>query len=143
LNDQLSRSISSLEEGCLVACEDGAVPEETLYPAWHQALAYALTGQILPDLGRQRQPDVPTLTAQLQELAASRNDDLSWSAPDTDYVVPPDLMEGIGAAQFWAALAELRRVLRTAAPGSPAAVTADRPLTPEESRLLTDRPPPH
>ena len=52
-------------------------------------------------------------------------------------------MEGIGAAQFWAALGELRRALRVAAPGSAAAVTADRPLTPEESRLLTDRPPHH
>ena len=121
----------------------GAVPEETLYPAWHQALAYAVTGQSLPDLGRQRQPDVPALAAQLEELAASRDIDLSWSAPDTDFLVPPDLMEGIGAAQFWAALGELRRALRLAEPGSPAAVTADRPLTPEESRLLIDRPPHH
>ena len=126
-----------------MACEDGAVPEESIYPAWHQALAYAVTGQSLPDLGRQRQPDVPTLAAQLRELAASRDVDLSWSAPDTDYVVPPDLLEGIGAAQFWTALAELRRALQVAAPGSLAAVTADRPLTPEESRLLIDRPPHH
>jgi hypothetical protein len=119
------------------------VPEESIYPAWHQALAYAVTGQSLPDLGRQRQPDVPALAAQLEALAASRDVDLSWSAPDTDYLVPPDLMEGIGAAQFWAALAELRRALRMSAPGSAAAVTADRPLTPEESRLLADRPPHH
>ena len=117
------------------------MPEESSYPAWHQALAYAVTGQSLPDLGRQRQPDVPTLAAQLRELATSRNVDLSWSAPDTDYVIPPDLMEGIGAAQFWAALAELRRALKVAAPGSLAEVTADRSLTPEESRLLIDRPP--
>ena len=119
------------------------MPEETIDPAWHQALAYAVTGQSLPDLGRQRQPDVPTLAARLEQLAASRDVDLSWSAPDTDYVVPLDLMEGIGAAQFWAALGELRRALRIAEPGSPAAVTADRPLTPEESRLLIDRPPHH
>ena len=119
------------------------MPEETTYPAWHQALAYAVTGQILADVGRQRQPDVPALAAHLRELAASRDIDLSWSAPDTDYVVPPDLMEGISAAQFWAALGELRRALQTPAPGSPAAVTADRPLTPEESRLLLERPPHH
>ena len=119
------------------------MPEETIYPAWHQALAFAVTGQSLPDLGRQRQPDVPSLAAQLEQLAASRDIDLSWSAADTDFVVPPELMEGIGAAQFWAALGELRRALRVAEPGSAAAVTADRPLTPEESRLLTDRPPHH
>ncbi|HZA72575.1 MAG TPA: hypothetical protein VE476_06640 [Propionibacteriaceae bacterium] len=119
------------------------MPEETIYPAWHQALAYAVTGQSLPDLGRQRQPDVPTLAAQLEQLAASRDIDLSWSAADTDYVVPPELMEGIGAAQFWAALGQLRRALGVAAPGSPAAVTADRSLTPEESRLMSERPPHH
>jgi hypothetical protein len=119
------------------------VPEETVHPAWHQALAYAVTGQSLPDLGRQRQPDVASLAAQLGQLAANRDVDLSWSAPDTDYLVPPDLMEGIGAAQFWAALAELRRALGAPMPGSPAAVTADRPLTPEESRLLMERPPHH
>ncbi len=117
--------------------------EESIHPAWHQALAYAVTGQSLTDLGRQRQPDVPTLAARLEQLATSRDIDLSWSAAEADHVVPPDLMEGIGAAQFWAALGELRRALRVAAPGSAAAVTADRPLTPEERRLLTDRPPHH
>ena len=116
--------------------------EESTYPAWHQALAYAVTGQSLPDLGRQWRPDVPALAAQLEDLAANRDIDLTWSAADAEYLVPPDLMEGIGAAQFWAALGELRRALGVA-PGSAAAVTADRPLTPEESRLLTERPPHH
>ncbi|HLL62442.1 MAG TPA: hypothetical protein VK401_05305 [Propionibacteriaceae bacterium] len=117
--------------------------KESRYPAWHQALAYAVTGQSLPDLGQQRQPDVPRLAAELEKRAMSRDIDLSWSAADSDYVVPPDLMEGIGAAQFWAAVGELRRALQVAAPGSAAAVTADRPLTPEESRLLVERPPHH
>jgi hypothetical protein len=121
----------------------GAVTEKSRYPAWHQALAYAVTGQYLSDLGRQRQPDVPTLAAELEQRAASRDIDLSWSAADSDFVVPPDLMEGIGAAQFWAALGELRRALRVAPPGSAAAVSPDRPLTPEESRLLVERPPHH
>jgi hypothetical protein len=121
----------------------GAVPEESIFPAWHQALAYAVTGQCLPDLGRQRQPDVATLAADLEQRAASRDIDLSWSAAESDYVVPPDLMEGIGAAQFWAALGELRRALRVEPPGSAAAVTADRSLTPEESRLMMERPPHH
>lgn len=118
------------------------MPEESIYPAWHQALAYAVTGQTLPDLGRQRQPDVPILAARLEQIAASRDIDLTWSAADSDYLVPLDLMEGIGAAQFWAALGELRQALRTA-PGTAAAVTADRPLSPEESRLLMERPPHH
>ena len=117
--------------------------EESIYPAWHQALAYALTGQCLPDLGRQRQPDVPSLAAELEQRAASRDIDLTWSAAGSDYVVPPDLMEGIGAAQFWAVLGELRQALRVGPPGSAAAVTADRPMTPEESRLLVERPPHH
>lgn len=121
----------------------GAVPEESIHPAWHQALAYAVTGQSLPDLGRQRQPDVPTLAGQLEQLAERHDIDLSWSAADADYLVPPDLMDGIGAAQFWAALGELRQALRIAAPASTVAVTADRPLTPEEGRLLSDRPPHH
>ena len=116
--------------------------EDSLYPAWHQALAYAVTGQSLPDLGRQRQPDVPTLAAELEQRAASRDIDLSWSAADSNYVVPPDLMEGIGAAQFWAALGELRRARRGAPPSS-AAASPDRPLPPEESRLLVERPPHH
>ena len=119
-----------------------AVTEESTCPTWHQALAYAVTGQSLPDLGRQWRPDVPALAAQLEKLAANRDIDLTWSAADAEYLVPPKLMEGIGAAQFWAALGELRRALGVAAPGS-AAVTADRPLTPEESRLLTERPPHH
>ena len=66
----------------------GAVTEESTYPAWHQALAYAVTGQSLPDLGRQRRPDVPALAAQLEELAANRDIDLTWSAADAELPRP-------------------------------------------------------
>ena len=120
-----------------------ALVEALERPQDREGFVRAVTGQSLPDLGRQRRPDVSALAAQLEELAAIRDIDLTWSAADAEYRVPPDLMEGIGAAQFWAALGELRRALGVAAPGSAAAVTADRPLTPEESRLLTERPPHH
>jgi hypothetical protein len=117
------------------------VLDETTEPAWHSALAYAVTGHRLEGLGRQRQPDVPTLARQLEQIAA---DDPSWTwlAEPADHQVPADLMDGIGAAQFWAALADLRRILGIADPGG-SAVTADRPLTLDETRLSAERPPHH
>ena len=117
------------------------MPDETTEPAWHQALAYAVTGRRLDGLARQLQPDVPILARQLQQMAA---DDTSWTwlAEPADYQVPAELMTGIGAAQFWAALADLRRTLGISDPGG-SAVTADRPLTLDETRLDDDRPPHH
>ena len=117
------------------------MPDEPTEPAWHQALAYAVTGLRLPELGRQRQPDVALLAQQLKQLAA---DDPSWTwfAEPADHLVPGELMAGIGAAQFWAALADLRRTLGITDPGS-SAVAADRPLTLDETRLAEERPPHH
>lgn len=119
------------------------MPEETLPPAWHQALAYAVTGRRLDELGRQRQPDVPQLIRELEELAGRDGLDPGWSFEGHEYLVPAELMDGIGAAQFWAVLGELRRALGTGEPGSSAPVTADRPLTAAEARLVADRPPHH
>ena len=116
--------------------------EERLEPTWHQALAYAVTGRRLEGLGRQRQPDLPRLVEELEQLATSGEIDRSWSLEAADHLVPTELMEGIGAAQFWAVLDDLRRALGVADPGSPA-VTVDRPLTAEENRLVADRPPHH
>lgn len=118
------------------------MPEESIEPAWHQALAYAVTGQRLDGLGRQRQPDLRRLIEELERLAASGEIDRSWSVEAADHTVPAELVEGIGAAQFWAVLGDLRRTLGVADPGSPA-VTVDRPLTAEENRLVADRPPHH
>ena len=117
------------------------MPEETTEPSWHQALAYAVTGRRLAELGRQRQPDVAVLAQQLKQLAA---DDPSWIwlAEPADHLVPGELMAGIGAAQFWAALADLRRIVGITDPGG-SAVTADRPLTLDETRLSNERPPHH
>lgn len=118
------------------------MPEERIEPAWHQALAYAVTGQRLEELGRQRQPDVARLATDLERLAGPGGTGQSWSMEVTDYLVPAELMEGIGAAQFWAVLDALRHALGLADPGSPA-VTTGRPLTAEENRLTADRPPHH
>ena len=115
--------------------------EETIEPAWHQALAYAVTGRRLDGLGRQRQPDVATLALQLQQRAAE-DPAWTWSMEPADYLVPAELMAGIGAAQFWAALAELRQILGIDDPGG-SAVTTERALTVEETRLVAERPPHH
>jgi hypothetical protein len=117
------------------------MPDETTEPAWHQALTYAVTGRRLGELGRQRQPDVAVLAQQLKQLAA---DDPTWTwlAEPADHLVPGELMAGIGAAQFWAALADLRRFLGISDPGG-SAVAADRPLTLDETHLADERPPHH
>jgi hypothetical protein len=104
-------------------------------PAWHQALAYAVTGQRQPELGYQAQPDLAVLAGRLRTFVAA---DATFVGPP--HRVPDDLMRGIGAAQFQAALAELRVLLagRLAGP-----VVSSRPLTAEELRLDADRPPHH
>ena len=115
------------------------MPDETTGPAWHQALAYAVTGRRVDGLGHQRQPDVAALAEQLQQMAA---DDASWTWASelADHQVPLELLEGIGAAQFWAALADLRRRLGIADLGG-SAITTDRGLSPDETRLSAERPP--
>ena len=105
--------------------------------AWHQALAYAVSGRRLTDLGVQTVPDVPALAAELNDRL-ERGD---LALVDSPTNVPTDLMAGLGAAQFWSALAQLRRAL--AAEPIPGPVVSSRPLTPEERRLYDDRPPHH
>ena len=119
----------------------GRMPDETSEPAWHEALAYAVTGRRIEGLGHQRQPDVSALALQLQHSAAD-DPNWTWSTEPADYLVPTDLMAGIGAAQFWATLADLRRTLGINDPGG-SAVTTDRPLTVDEVRLSAERPPHH
>jgi hypothetical protein len=141
LNGQLSSYISGLSTPGYRACHDEVVPDETTEPAWHQALAYAVTGRRVEGLGRQRQPDVATLARQLQRSAAE-DPSWTWLTEAADHLVPAELMAGIGAAQFWAALAELRQTLGIADSGG-SAVTTDRPLTRDETRLSAERPPHH
>jgi hypothetical protein len=106
-------------------------------PAWHQALAYALTGHRYPELGRQQQPDVAAVAAFLRDRRPPGS-----TAFGPPHRVPPELAEGIGPAQFWAAVTELRRHLdREARP--PVPVIADRALSADELRLLREVPPHH
>lgn len=113
---------------------------------WHRALAYAVLGEVIGDLGTQAKPDVPALAAYLRTnyadrlvgVAAERQAaGLSWPYP-----VPAELMAGIGFAQFAAALRTLQSTLGLSAfrAASPAPA---RPLTPDEERLLREVPPHH
>jgi hypothetical protein len=52
-------------------------------------------------------------------------------------------MAGIGPAQFWAVLRDLRDALDQAGPRRDHPVVADRPWSAEELRLMADRPPHH
>jgi len=104
-------------------------------PTWHQALAYVVTGRRYPELGRQERPDV----AQVAEFLRQRPPE---PASDPAQPVPADLSAGLGAAQLWAAVAELRRLLEPDHPARPT-VGRDRPLTPDEERLLREVPPHH
>lgn len=119
-------------------------PAGTEDPAWHQALAYAVTGRRLAELGRQNQPDLPWLTDYLRRRIADETDrhDQPAAAPAVGRV-PADLMLGIRAAQFWAALSELRRGLESDGAHTQQPVVTDRPWSADELRLMADRPPHH
>ncbi len=104
-----------------------------LDPAWHQALAFAVTGRRLDGLGRQAAPDPVALAVLLRD--AHQADGVRGR-----HRVPPELMTGIGAAQFQAALTELQTALWPIV-GARTPVLADRALTEDERRLLVDVPP--
>ena len=112
-------------------------------PAWHQALAYAITGRRLDELGRQAQPDLAWLTDYLNRLTSGANPEPPAADTPPDGIVPADLMAGIGPAQFWAALRALRDGLDRSGPHRDQPVVADRPWSAEELRLMADRPPHH
>ena len=118
-------------------------------PAWHRALAYAVGGHDLPELGRQPTPDLDRLAADLGRLHPGGVDALRRTAAATraarrpwPHPVPPELRVGIGFAQFEAALGALRtRLALDARPLARPAV--DRMLDADERRLQADRPPHH
>lgn len=111
------------------------VVTESSAGAWHQALAFAVTGRRYPELGRQQRPDVPRLAEFLRSVSAG------WGR-GRSYRVPADLSAGLGAAQLAAAAAELRRLLEPHRPVLPPA-SAARPPTADERRLLREVPPHH
>ena len=111
-------------------------------PHWHQALAYAILGRRLPQLSPQDQPDVVALAGRLRaddQLSAAVKavrDDGLWPVP-----VPSDLMVGLSAAQFLAALGALVQELGLDVHGPHLVV--DRPANTDERRLLDAMPPHH
>lgn len=110
-------------------------------PAWHQSLVYVLTGRRHPELGRQEQPDLAVLAAFLRDGRAEEA--TVFGRP---HRLPPDLAEGIGAAQLWAAVSALRALLSPARDRdtqSPAPVLSNRSLSADEQRLLREVPPHH
>ena len=112
-------------------------------PAWHQALAYAICGQRLSELGRQDEPDLAELVRILRDdtdLVSSVQVDRRRG--DWPHPVPNDLMAGIGWAQFSAALAALITRLDLA-PGSVAPPPGSRSPDADERRLLNEVPPHH
>jgi hypothetical protein len=98
--------------------------------AWHQALAYALTGRRFEELGHQAAPDVNEVVAFLGRAVLER-----------PHRLPADLVAGLGAAQLSAAVADLRR--RLAGRDAAVTVTQERPLSSDERRLMQDVPPHH
>lgn len=115
--------------------------------AW-PALGFALTGEWLPGPEDDAAPTAESVAAWLSSLgwtgaavAAHRHElqqqELPWPHP-----VAPEQRGGLGAAQFHALLADLRRLL------SVDGLTDTRRsgpsvIGPAEQRLLADRPPHH
>lgn len=115
--------------------------------AWHQALAYAVLGRRLPGLATQAAPSVTRLAAELVAdvgaeaigAALAPGADRPWPHP-----VPAHLMDGLGHAQFSAALRQLRQELDLlAGSASRPRVGADEPITAGDRRLLDEVPPHH
>jgi hypothetical protein len=109
---------------------------------WHQALAYAVCGCRLERLGRQRSPDITALSTALRDLAEEGVLILPSSSDQALHSVPKDLMQGLGAAQFHAALSAMRSELGLVV-SLRSAVAPSRPLTQAERRLNEDAPPHH
>jgi hypothetical protein len=104
-------------------------------PAWHQALAYVLTGRRFEELGHQAVPDLDQVVAFLELRLGVDLDRRVLAQPHRP---PANLTAGLGAAQLWAAVAELRRRLGD---DEAVTVTRQRPLSAEERRLVQDVPP--
>ena len=116
---------------------------------WNAALAYAITGQRWDDLDESGTPELSTVAREIghrspggivglrQQVAAVLQDGRRWP-----YELPADLREGLGAAQWLAALAGLRELL-SVGPQPDRPVLSDRKPDADEQRLLRDVPPHH
>ncbi|WP_040158500.1 hypothetical protein [Nigerium massiliense] len=115
--------------------------------SWHTTLAQALTGESL-DLGVQESPNIAELVGALAsrgwDAAAVRRHALDTQAAGLPWPHPvsPAARQGMGFAQWFAALARARTalgvdVLDVHAPSHRTTLTAD------ERRLLAEVPPHH
>ncbi|MFP5282842.1 MAG: hypothetical protein ACLGIF_05260 [Actinomycetes bacterium] len=118
-------------------------------PAWHAALAFALTGEEFADLGRQRVPDCARLVEELSQrrpggveaLRDGIRQRLEAGQPPLR-PVPPELGAGIGAAQLAAAGRQLVEMLQVSPQPRVQAAGASR-MTADDRRLLDEVPPHH
>lgn len=114
---------------------------------WHAALAYALLGPPTRDLPEPGGPRIEELVAGLAAeyggIVELRQDVARAQRAGTwPYRVPDELRLGLGPAQFAAAWDAVVRTLGPT-PQDTRPVIRDRALTPDERRLLADRPPHH
>lgn len=114
---------------------------------WHEALRYALTGERDPALAGQRVPDLDAVLAILtSEGSEPWRDEVRQRAEVGEiwpHPVPEDLMTGIGAAQFSAALGVLRARLGLDAVTRSVRVSRDVGPSSGDERLLREVPPHH
>ena len=110
---------------------------------WQAALAYALVGPPVRDLTETGRPDVQRLLAELGGVPVVVGSvRVARERGPWPYEVPPELRQGLGAAQYAAAWTAVLTALGPLATNA-RPVVADRALTAEERRLLADRPPHH
>jgi hypothetical protein len=126
-----------------------APSEESEDLPWQEALAYAVTGIRWADLDRRAAPDLEDvadtiasrhpggLPALREEIRARRSAGEEWPHP-----LPVELLRKFGAAQWLAALTQLRRRLQLD-PTPQRPVVSGRAPDAEERRLLAEVPPHH
>lgn len=113
--------------------------------AWHRAIAYALVGEHLP-LGDRPAPVPAVLVGELESLGWSsaaigrRAREAAAHQRPWPFPVPDAVASGLGAAQLYAAVGQVRaalglEVLEVLPPSTRTTLSAD------ERRLLADRPP--
>lgn len=113
---------------------------------WHQALAFALTGQ-RTELADTVRPAVGTALEDLaaagwdRDCIAAEAERAHAAGEPWPHPVPEDLREDLGAAAFHAMVADAKARLGIDQPAS--LPLAHRPLDADERRLSADLPPHH
>lgn len=114
---------------------------------WHRALTAAITGA--PGDGPdQERPDVVGLAAELRATVGVARlvehvQEVRAAGRAWPHQVPGELMDGLGHAQFAAALASLQRELALSSQGVVRTGDRPEPMTADLRRLLDEVPPHH